>query len=98
MKKLIGLFLFSLYLNAQTIDIYGATATKAAMEELKESFLKDKKEDNINLHIGSSGKGYAQYTNGMKFDMFFQQTENMPNLFMKMKKAKMSQKYMPMAY
>lgn len=38
MKKLIGLFLFSLYLNAQTIDIYGATATKAAMEELKESF------------------------------------------------------------
>ena len=71
MKKLISLFLFSLYLNAQTIDIYGATATKAAMEELKESFLKDKKEDNINLHIGSSGKGYAQYTNGMKFDMFF---------------------------
>lgn len=72
MKKLLLLLLCSfLYLNAQTIEVYGATATKATLEELKKEFLKDRKDDEIIYHIGSSGKGYAQYTNGMKFDMFF---------------------------
>ena len=48
MKKLLLLLLCSfLYLNAQTIEVYGATATKATLEELKKEFLKDRKDDEI---------------------------------------------------
>ncbi|QOG12421.1 molybdate ABC transporter substrate-binding protein [Arcobacter sp. FWKO B] len=71
MKKIILFILLALSLNAQNIQIYGATAMKLALEDLKNEFLKDKKDSDITLFIGSAGRGYAQLTNGMEFDMFF---------------------------
>lgn len=79
MKKLfIGCLLSIGMLSAETIDVFGATATKLAMEELKKEFLKNRTEDSINLHIGASGKAYAQFNNGMKYDMFFSADRKYP--------------------
>lgn len=79
-KAILYIFLFtlSLTLNAQTIQVYGATAMKLALEELKDEFLKDKKDSDISLFIGSAGRGYAQLTNGMEFDLFFSADRTYP--------------------
>lgn len=72
MKKIIlGFLLLVNLVFAETIDVFSATATRLAMEDLKKEFLKNKPNDSINFTIGSAGKSYAQLQNGMNFDIFF---------------------------
>lgn len=70
------LFIGTLY--AETINVFSATATRLAMEELKNEFLKEKVGDDIVLTIGSAGKSYAQFVNGMSFDLFFSADRHYP--------------------
>lgn len=79
LKKQIACFLLCLGIaQAQTLEIFGATAVKMAMQELKNAFLQEHPEANIVLHAGSSGKAYAQFMNGMKYDLFFSADSNYP--------------------
>ncbi|MBD3840741.1 MAG: molybdate ABC transporter substrate-binding protein [Campylobacterales bacterium] len=72
MKKVfIGCLLSIGMLSAETIQVFSATATRLAMEDMKQEFLKNRKGDSIEFTIGSAGKSYAQLRNGMQFDIFF---------------------------
>ncbi|MDD2451871.1 MAG: molybdate ABC transporter substrate-binding protein [Sulfurovum sp.] len=72
MKKTILVTLLLLgSLSAETIHVFSATATRLAMEDVKKEFLKNRNGDSIEFTIGSSGRSYAQFKNGMQFDLFF---------------------------
>lgn len=77
-KTLILFMLWSAMLFADQIEIFGATATKHAMEELKNEFLKERPGDEIKFHTGSSGKAYMQFNSGMQYDMFFSADSKYP--------------------
>lgn len=88
MKKLfIGCLLSVGMLFAETIDVFGATATRLAMEDLKKEFLKNRSGDSINFTFGAAGKSYAQFQNGMNFDLFFSADRNYPQAIYEDKQA-----------
>ncbi|DAB40075.1 MAG TPA: molybdate ABC transporter substrate-binding protein [Sulfurovum sp. UBA12169] len=80
MKKSILSFLMlcSITLFADQLNIFGATATKYAMEELRTEFLKKRQGDEIKFYAGSSGKAYTQFNSGMRYDMFFSADSKYP--------------------
>ena len=56
---------------ADTITIFAASDLKFALDDIKKEFLKENKNDEIEMIYGSSGKGMHQIENGAPFDIFF---------------------------
>lgn len=75
--------IFLLFMKADTIEVFSATATKLAMEEMKEAFLETRPNDKINLHIGAAGKAYSQFQSGMNYDIFFSADKSYPEAIVK---------------
>ncbi len=69
-KILILLILFTLTLNAVTINIAVATNVSYAIQELKSKFLQTHPDININIILGSSGKLTAQISHGAPYGLF----------------------------
>lgn len=83
-NKILIFILISLSLiKADTIEVFSATATKLAMEEIKNTFLKTRPNDKINLHIGAAGKAYSQFQSGMNYDIFFSADKSYPEAIIK---------------
>lgn len=71
MKKIIlVLFLAIVSLNAEEIMVLAAASLKFALEDIKTEFLKDRKNDNININYIASGKAYNQIVNGAPAQLF----------------------------
>ncbi|MDF1878340.1 molybdate ABC transporter substrate-binding protein [Sulfurimonas sp. SAG-AH-194-C20] len=69
-KIFIILILFTLILNAVTINIAVATNVSYAIQELKSKFLQTHPDININIILGSSGKLTAQISHGAPYGLF----------------------------
>lgn len=83
MKKIIGGLIISLGLSASlfadTINIFAASSTKLAMEEIIKNFkTKNLNDDIIATYLGT-GKGYAQFVNGFDYDIFISADTTYPN-------------------
>jgi molybdate transport system substrate-binding protein len=61
---------------AEAITIFGASDLRFALDEAKELFLKDRKNDKIETIYGSSGKGMQQIQNGAPYHLFFSANED----------------------
>lgn len=64
-------FLFALSANAEKITVFVASSASNALKEVKDEFLKTRKNDDIELVFGASGKHYQLLKEGREFDMFF---------------------------
>ncbi|NLU35297.1 MAG: molybdate ABC transporter substrate-binding protein [Wolinella succinogenes] len=74
MKKLgilLGILALSVQLYAEKINVFVAASARHAVTEIKDEFLKNRKNDEIELNFGASGKAYQQLKNGFPYDMFF---------------------------
>ena len=72
MKKIVlGLIIFCSSIFADKITIFAASDLKFALDDIKKEFLKENKNDEIEMIYGSSGKGMHQIENGAPFDIFF---------------------------
>ena len=71
MKKVfLTLLLFSLALNAVTLNIAVATNVSYAIQELKSKFLEKHPDITLNIILGSSGKLTAQISHGAPYGLF----------------------------
>lgn len=57
-------------LNAEDIMVLAAASLKYVLEDIKVEFLKDRKNDNININYIASGKAYNQIVNGSPAHFF----------------------------
>lgn len=72
LQFILALFLLLLGANAgaQTINIFAASSTKLAMQEIAAAFTKEHPNAKLNITYSSTGKAYAQFTHGLKYDIF----------------------------
>lgn len=61
---------FTSSVYAEQIRVLGAASLKYVLEEIKNDFLKDRKNDEIEISYISSGKAYAQIKNGAPVHLF----------------------------
>ena len=88
MKKYLFIFISTLLtLNASTINLAVAANVSYAIDELKKEFIKNNKNADIKVTIGSSGQLYAQIKRGAKFDIFLSANMKYPNRLYKQKIA-----------
>ncbi|MBD5167386.1 MAG: molybdate ABC transporter substrate-binding protein [Helicobacter sp.] len=81
MKKLLLLvcmLAMSAQLYAENIRVFVAASAKDAMSEVTDTFLKTRKNDNIELSFGASGKAYQQFSQGLEYDLFFSADSKYP--------------------
>lgn len=75
MKKLLLAVLIISAMNAslfaQKITIFAASDLRYALSEVKEEFLKQNHDDELEMIFGSSGKGMHQIENGAPYDIYF---------------------------
>lgn len=74
MKKFItGLILIfgaSTLMFADSIQVFAASSTKLAMQEITDEFKDKNPQDDIVVIYSATGKAYAQFTNGFEYDIF----------------------------
>jgi len=74
MKKMISTTLIicglSGSLSAESIKVFAASSTKLAMNEIVQSFKVQNPKDDILITFSSTGKAYAQFSNGFDYDIF----------------------------
>ena len=73
MKKSIAIMVFIAFfmqVKAEDIMVLAAASLKYVLEDIKVEFLKDRKNDNININYISSGKAYNQIVNGSPAHFF----------------------------
>lgn len=91
MKKLIGTIVLSLSLStvsfADKINIFAASSTKLAMQEIIENFKSKNPNDEIIASYSATGKAYAQFTNGFQYDIFMAADTTYPNKIVSDKNA-----------
>ena len=72
MKKIVlALVIFYSSIFADKITIFAASDLKFALDDIRKEFLKEYKNNEIEMIYGSSGKGMHQIENGAPFDIFF---------------------------
>ena len=57
-------------LSAQTLKIFAASSTKLAMQEIVGEFGKRHPNAKLEVTYSATGKAYAQFSNGFKYDIF----------------------------
>jgi molybdate transport system substrate-binding protein len=81
-KKLLTTTLVVLGLSgnlwAEKIDVFVAASAKLAMSEITKEFKKANPNDEVVLSFGASGKAYAQFSNGFKYDIFMSADSTYP--------------------
>ncbi|MDD3441790.1 MAG: molybdate ABC transporter substrate-binding protein [Sulfurimonas denitrificans] len=74
MKKVITVVALFLSLSgsllADTINVFAASSTKLAMQKVIEKFKIANPNDEIVITFSSTGKAYAQFSNGFAYDIF----------------------------
>ena len=74
MKKTISVALLLSVLGgslwAETIKVFAASSTKLAMSEIVQNFKAQNPDDTILITFSSTGKAYAQFSNGFDYDIF----------------------------
>ncbi|MDD3476544.1 MAG: molybdate ABC transporter substrate-binding protein [Sulfurimonas sp.] len=74
MKKIIGTVTIILSLSssllADSIKVFAASSTKLAMQKIIEKFNVVNPNDEIVITYSSTGKAYAQFSNGFAYDIF----------------------------
>ncbi len=82
MRKLLSttLLVLGLIVNlwAEKIDVFVAASAKLAMSEVAKEFKKANPNDEVVLSFGASGKAYAQFSNGFKYDIFMSADSTYP--------------------
>lgn len=71
MKKIIlvlGLLISSVF--GDKVTVFAASSTKLAMEEIVTEFKKQNPSDEVDIYFSATGKAFAQFTNGFKYDIF----------------------------
>ncbi len=79
LKKIVFIFFIlgtANHISAETITLFAASDLRFALDEAKELFLKDKKNDKIETIYGSSGKGMQQIQNSAPYHLFFSANED----------------------
>ena len=72
MKKLIlGVLLVCSTVFAEKITVFAASSTKLAITEVAELFKKANPDAEVDMYYSATGKAFAQFTNGFKYDLFF---------------------------
>ncbi|EDP6884514.1 molybdate ABC transporter substrate-binding protein [Campylobacter upsaliensis] len=74
MKKIVLVLVFLVFvlnLQAEKISIFVASSASKAMSELREIFMQNHPNDEIELIFGASGKHYQLLKEGREFDLFF---------------------------
>ncbi|MCX2683046.1 molybdate ABC transporter substrate-binding protein [Campylobacter sp. MIT 21-1685] len=72
MKKILIFFSFFLIsANAEKINVFVASSASKAMSEVKNEFMKNHPNDEVELIFGASGKHYQLLKEGREFDLFF---------------------------
>lgn len=74
MKKIISGLVISFGLSASlfadTINVFAASSTKLAMEEIIKDFKIKNPNDDVVATYAATGKAYAQFSNGLDYDIF----------------------------
>lgn len=55
---------------AETIKVFAASSTKLAMSEIVQNFKAHNPNDTVLITFSSTGKAYAQFSNGFDYDLF----------------------------
>lgn len=74
MKKVVliaGILALVTQLYAEKLTVFVAANARHAMSEIKDEFMKNRPNDEIELTFGATGKAYQQLKNGFPYDMFF---------------------------
>lgn len=75
---LITLLLFTTALVAESLTIFAASSTKPAMQEIISEFNKHHPNTQIRATYSATGKAYAQFSNGFKYDIFIAADSSYP--------------------
>lgn len=80
MKKLTlaTLLLFTTALFGDSLTVFAASSTKLAMQDIVEEFSKRHPSAKIRATYSATGKAYAQFSNGFKYDIFVAADSNYP--------------------
>lgn len=82
MKKILITVAVVLSLNsallADSINIFAASSTKLAMQKVIEKFKSANPDDEIVITFSSTGKAYAQFSNGFAYDIFMAADSSYP--------------------
>jgi len=70
--------LFSTALFAESLSIFAASSTKPAMQEIVDEFNKHHPKVKIRATYSATGKAYAQFSNGFKYDIFIAADSSYP--------------------
>ncbi len=70
-KIVLALMVLSSTMFADKITVFAASDLKFALDEIKNSYISNNKNIEIDLIYGSSGKGMTQIENGAPFDIYF---------------------------
>lgn len=70
MKKILLIVLFCVASYANAVTIYAAASTRDAMGEIIQEFEKQNPDVKMEVYFGASGKGFAQFQHGFKYDIF----------------------------
>lgn len=82
MKRLILFLMFIVsvtIVSAEEITVLAAASLKYVLEDIKTEFLKNRKEDVININYIASGKAYHQIVNGYPAHLFIAADTDYPN-------------------
>ena len=71
MRNMFLILFFCASLYAEKINVFVASSASKAFLQIKDEFLKQNKNDDIELTFGASGKHYHLLKKGREFDMFF---------------------------
>ncbi len=83
-KIVLALMVLSSTMFADKITVFAASDLKFALDEIKNSYISNNKNIEIDLIYGSSGKGMTQIENGAPFDIYFSANlEYVENLYKK---------------
>ncbi|MDY0117705.1 MAG: molybdate ABC transporter substrate-binding protein [Sulfurimonadaceae bacterium] len=69
-KIIVGLLFFVVSIFANDIVVFAASSTKLAMQEIVKDFEKIYPDTKITIYFSATGKAYAQFTHGFKYDIF----------------------------
>ena len=84
MKKiLLGLLACAGMLFADTLTVFAASSTKLAMQEIVADFEKEKPHAKVDIYFSATGKAFAQFTHGFKYDIFLAADTQYPESIVK---------------
>ncbi|MGE4510916.1 MAG: molybdate ABC transporter substrate-binding protein [Sulfurimonadaceae bacterium] len=84
MKKIVLILLACVsFVFGESLVVFAASSTKLAMQEIVKDFEKEQPDTKIDIYFSATGKAFAQFSHGFKYDIFLAADTQYPQSIVK---------------